>query len=436
MATYYVYSAAAGTGTGASWVNAYTTLTTALSGKAAGDVIYVAHDHAESTAASITLSVPGGTIGNPIRIVCVNRAGSVPPVSADLRTTATVSTTGASNITISGVAYWYGIQFQAGSAANTANILISQTANNFYSNCVFKLNNTSTSSLVQMANTAGSNSRLEACSFVFGNASQTINENASSVNAGNVVIIGGSIAATGTVPTTAFTLVESTLTLSGVDLSALGSGKTLFAGNVKGRVRIDNCKLGSSVTVSGGTTSTNNWQVVLVNSDSTTNNYRYEKYMFAGAETTETTIVRTGGATDGTTSFARKIVTNSSANWYFPFESEPLAIWNDTTGSATTITVYGIWGGGAVPNNDELWMEVRYLGSSATPISSVTTTTKADFLASAAALTSDSSTWGGSTTKFKMTASVTPQMKGPILVIIKAAKASSTFYYDPSVSVT
>ena len=57
MAIYYVYSGAAGAGTGADWANAYTTLTTAVSGKAAGDVFYIAHDHAESTAGRVTITV-------------------------------------------------------------------------------------------------------------------------------------------------------------------------------------------------------------------------------------------------------------------------------------------------------------------------------------------------------------------------------------------
>jgi hypothetical protein len=38
MASYYVWSGATGTGTGASWANAYTTLTLAFSGKLAGDI--------------------------------------------------------------------------------------------------------------------------------------------------------------------------------------------------------------------------------------------------------------------------------------------------------------------------------------------------------------------------------------------------------------
>src|SRR5829696_6649358 len=100
MANYYVYSGAAGAANGTSWTNAYTTLANAIAGSvAAGDTVYVAHDHAESTAASISHTWPG-TATSPVRVICANRAGSVPPVSADLANTATVTTTGNSPITI------------------------------------------------------------------------------------------------------------------------------------------------------------------------------------------------------------------------------------------------------------------------------------------------------------------------------------------------
>src|SRR5580765_8501680 len=91
MASYYVWSGATGTGSGATWANAYTTLTLAFASKLAGDVFYVAHDHAESTGATITLTT-AGTIANPAKVICVSRSGSVPPVSADRRATAQVAT--------------------------------------------------------------------------------------------------------------------------------------------------------------------------------------------------------------------------------------------------------------------------------------------------------------------------------------------------------
>jgi hypothetical protein len=73
MALRYVWSGAAGTGSGADWTNAHTTLSAAITAGAAGDTYYVAHDHAESVATALTLGFKG-TIQSPDRVLCVNRA--------------------------------------------------------------------------------------------------------------------------------------------------------------------------------------------------------------------------------------------------------------------------------------------------------------------------------------------------------------------------
>jgi hypothetical protein len=146
--------------------------------------------------------------------------------------------------------------------------------------------------------------------------------------------------------------------------------------------------------------------------------------------------VRTGGATDGTTPIAWKIVTTANSEWEFPFECLPISIWNETVGSAITVTVQGIWGGGAVPLNDEIWIDVEYLGTSGFPLATKATCTKADGLAAGTNLPAGSGTWGGSTTKFALAATFTPREKGPLTIYVRAAKVSSTFYVDPKPVVT
>src|SRR5690242_12430843 len=127
MAHVYVDSNATGAGTGADWANAYTTLAAALTAKAAGDNFWVAHNHAETQTSAMTLTSPG-TAANPCTVACVNKAGSVPPVSADLRTTATISTTGANAITAQGYMYCNGITLSAGSGAASVGITIGGSA--------------------------------------------------------------------------------------------------------------------------------------------------------------------------------------------------------------------------------------------------------------------------------------------------------------------
>lgn len=171
-------------------------------------------------------------------------------------------------------------------------------------------------------------------------------------------------------------------------------------------------------------------EVYFIRCDSGATNYIQEKWDAFATLTTETTIIRTGGATDGGQGVSHKIVSSANANFVQPFTGLPIVIWNEST-SSITVTLYGVWGSGSLPNNDEVWFDAEYLGSSLTPLGSFVTCAKADPLASAAAQGSDTSTWGGSTTAFKLQVTFTPGMKGPITIYPKVGKASTTLYIDP-----
>jgi hypothetical protein len=90
---------------------------------------------------------------------------------------------------------------------------------------------------------------------------------------------------------------------------------------------------------------------------------------------------------------SRKIVTTANTQWLRPYQAQPLAAWNATTGSSKTVTVYGTINSASLPNNDDIWLEVSGLTNASFPVGSVATTTKSNVLATAAAAASDSSTW-------------------------------------------
>ena len=229
--------------------------------------------------------------------------------------------------------------------------------------------------------------------------------------------------------------------------------------------------------------------------DNAGHNYRSEYYDYAGALTSETTAVRTGGATDQTTKIAWKLVTSANASLGAPLQTFPIARWNAVTGSNRTVTIHGIVNATAVPNTDEIWIDVDYLGDASSALSSNKSSRIADFLASGSAITADStSAWdsvaaarqnsqayslgamislssnpgrlffcttagtsagsepagyasavdGGSVTdgtavfragcRFKMAVTLTspqPQQAGMIYARARAAKKSVTFYVDP-----
>jgi hypothetical protein len=427
MANYYVYSGAAGAGTGANWANAYTTLTAAVSGKAAGDVFYIADDHAESTAGNVTITSPG-TAASPCRILCVNRSGTVPPLSADLMTGASVSATTSGELNLRGESYWHGIAFAADNFLNVGGG--GGFSLNSFKNCAFRIANVLGYELVLHPGIV----KWDNTTFEVTHANSLISRYGARFEWSNTA--NAIVGATVPIVLIGMSNVSEPALLEGVDLSALGSGKTLAtSGQRPNYMSFKDCKVGASVTFASGAFIAGE-RMDFIRVDSGATNYRTERYQWEGTLTTETTIVRTGGASDGTTPIAWKIVTTANSEWIAPFECFPIAIWNEDTGSPITVTVEGVWGGGAVPLNDEIWMDVEYLGSAATPQGSFATTNKADILATGANTTASTETWGGSTTAFKLVASVTPQMKGPMTATVYVAKPSSTFYIDPKITLS
>lgn len=441
MATLYCWSGATGTGSGADWTNAKTNLTAAFVTEVAGDTIFVAHDHAESTATAVTLT-SSGTIANPTKILCVNRAGSVPPVSADRRATATVTTTGASNLTFAGLGTHYdGIIFSAGSGAVSANLIVAAAANAWFrfDNCSLRMGNSGSSGIIYIGGSAGSLGgtyiELNNTTMSFGNVGQW-------VNVVNMMKWRNTPSALlGTIPDIllkpfAGQSTGGVLESIGVDLSAAGSGKTVFSttGNSQGFVaRFMDCKLNASVTKSGAQTGYGSCDVDFIRSGATGVNYTIHSQRMSGLLIEETTIVLSGGASDGTTPLAWKVVTTANCTYSMPFECPPIAIWNDTTGSAVTATVECI--AAAVATDKEVWLECEFLGDGSSPLGSIATDA-ADILATAANQTSSSATWGGSTAAFKLACTFTAAQKGWIYCRVRCAKASSTFYIDPLVTLT
>jgi hypothetical protein len=156
--------------------------------------------------------------------------------------------------------------------------------------------------------------------------------------------------------------------------------------------------------------------------------HKSSRYAYEGTETTETSIVRTGG-----TPHSRKIVTSANSQWLRPYRAEPYAVWNATTGADVTVTVYG--NAATLPLNDEVWMDVEYLGDASSTLGKIVTTTKANVLATGVSVASDASSWAGGTTPFKLVAvlnSPQPGQPGLINIRVKAGKPSMTVYIDPT----
>ncbi len=435
MANKYLYSGAAGTANGFDWTNAYTTITAAIAGMATTDDLWVASDHSETTASALTLTLPG-TAANPNRILSVSRAGSVPPVAADLTPGGSVATTGASAITFSGIFYAYGLTVSAGDGSSTANVQTASSGGARWEKSSFVIGNTSTSSRVISSATAGSYTEWNDCTVTFGNASQGIQ-----AASGQLLWRNGTTTAVqgATLPSTLLLSLTNGVShrLVDLDFSNLTS-KILCASTISGGVKVINCRCPATFTILASTSAnpTPYWGgFTLQGCGSSANVSRNESWQYQATLTTETTIKRTAGASDGTTAYCWKIVSTANAKRYSPFESFEGALWNSTTGASKTLTVHCVTDNVTLQDID-LWLEVEYLGSSSTPQSTQVSSGTATVLTTGTNLTSDSGeTWTttGLTTpvKQKMSVTFTPQMAGPIRWRVKMAKTSTTVYVCP-----
>jgi hypothetical protein len=349
-------------------------------GTSGTDNCYVAHDHAEVWAA-------GRTWNSLAHTVCVTMAGSaLPPLAASLATGATVTMTGASGLGLGRSGYFYGVAFSIGTGASAASLSVGTTAapgTVTMENCSIALATTAAGSRIGMGTTGViSNLQLVNTPVSFGAAGQGIVSNT-----------GGSTfawhntpnAIQGTSPTNlliagAIALVE----IVGVDLSGLvgnivqtGAGGNAFSGNVF----VTGCRLNASTVFAANLrTASRNNKLVMTNSDSATGNNIvnavYGSMAATGGIRSNTTVYRDDGANAGGSnpyswSIDASPTTAGAPSYQYHPITPAILFWNIDTGASRTITVHGIANKAALPTNAMVFLDVQFLGSSASPLASV-----------------------------------------------------------------
>lgn len=465
----------------------------------AGDRIWVADDHNETTASGLSIVFPG-TPAAPNIVVCFDHTKSSPGTN-DYLTTAVVANSTAANLDIQGSFFAYGITFiAANGASGTGNFLKFANPSGAWQklvSCNLRIGTSGGSGAgIQFGSNAGAQpNKIELVDTFFQGTQTSFSVQ---IN-GHFTMRGGGV--TGSVfPTTLFTGNSggsNTVELLGVDFNNLGSGKTIVASIThSSKYYLRDCKLNAASAICATPTGPGNAAVYVNNCDSSGTNYRNETYLYEGVIRADTAIVRTTGASDGTTPFSWAYVTNANALWIRPLElPDAFFRWNSTTGSPVTLTVYGLWNAAVLPNNDDLWLDASFQGTSGFPTASFATGTKANYDATGTALTADTSAWdnaatnranggvyalgdvikvasnagriffcttagtaagsepggyasavdGGSVTdntavfraavRFRMTVTCTsPTMVGPIYATPRVGRASSTFWLDPELS--
>jgi hypothetical protein len=446
MANIYVRSTdGSDSDNGSTWALAKATATGAAAIDAAGDTIYLSDAHSESTASAVTIAL-AGTVAAPTKVIAGDDAAEPPTAVA----TATIATTGANALIITGSAYFEGLILIAGSGGSTTELQLNKTAGGSiqrYNNCSLRLGTSHATGRIDIGQDSSINGMLTELintTLSYANTSQRLEFG------GTLVIKGGSFVGGSSAITTFLEARSQRGTralIEDFDMSAAAQALVLMVGGTAigcgGTVVFRRCKLPAS------------WSGTLVSTALTIPGTRAEMYNCAAGDTNyalwiedyagsirhETTIVLTGGASDGTTPISWKMV--SGANASYPMNllySSEMGDWIETVGGSTTLTVEFIHDSVTDLNDDEIWLEVDYLGTSGFPLGTLITDAKATVLTGAAAQASSSATW--TTTGLtnpntqKLSVTFTPQEKGFYSARVALAKASTTVYVDSKIIVS
>ncbi len=448
MATVYLSSVDGNDGTtpSVSWWNGnqatYATLAAAITAAGNGGLVYVAHNHAETSASVYTLAGPAAA-ANIVSVVCVTRTTGA---TADTATVTCTSTTASAVLfTFNGCGYCEGVSFIGGGSTASQSISFFSSALGYWR---FKGTGTAKFKLVG----TGGAGTITCGTTGAGERDQLLEFNGMNVEfsaTGQKILVrcpflweGGTLL--GSAITNLFgdasTATGCWATVRGVDLSIMGASKALVVASAANWTNylIERCRTGATPSATTGTVNSHGANIVrMVNCASGATNYTSTDVTYQGTVTSEATIVRSGGASDGTTPISYKAVTTSAAKFVSPLVLPLIPVWNEST-SSLTVTVE-IVNDGTTLKDDEIWLECNYLGSSSYPLASVASDAKATFQTTAADQTSSSVTWTttglGSPVKQKLSATFTPGMKGLIQCRVCVAKASQTVYVCPEVTV-
>lgn len=171
---------------------------------------------------------------------------------------------------------------------------------------------------------------------------------------------------------------------------------------------------------------------------SANNTYSLHEDCYEGTIDHNTTIVRTGGASDGTTALSLKMVSSSTVvDNYNPLSSPSINSWTNST-TSKTFTIEGVWDSATNIQDDEIWMELEYPANNTDGLGAIAKD-KCAILGTPADQTASTETWTGTggfsnENKFKLSVTATPGKAGPITARVYLAKPSATVYIDPKIT--
>lgn len=444
MATYYVWSGATGLNNGTSWANAYVAFGSAVTAAtASGDVIKVHVGHTENLAAAATYN-----FANRIAVICVDKDAADAISEMDGTTNYighasspyTITFGGAHNVFVHGIAFKIG-----GSSNNQMNFANTDGCHQVFSRCKFWLN-TGGTTFYQFGgayNSGNAYLELNDCDLKFGATSQNIRSRTTAWK-----IVGGRINPSGSSPSTLFAEAQNlsdVCIINGCDIShATG---TLVASNPTRSITFSfiNCKLASGVTVLAAQSPANlgSAEVFLYNCASDDTHYHLANYNAFGETVVSAAIYANDGAEydSAGNKYSWKITTSSACSYYTPYVSPWVHLHNETLSAITPyLECMRDNSAGAVFQDDEVWAEFSYQGTTGFPLGVFVNDrmallgTPADQTASA----KTASDWTGETGtpgffKIGPASSITPAEIGPLSARVCVGEPSITVYVDPQI---
>jgi len=436
MATWFVNSNATGTNAGTSWLNAWTSIASAV-GVAAGDIVKVDYRHSQS-GLSAAVNFANGTLTNPVQIVSCDKDNSDAP-----RLGATVNFSTTSNIGFSGSLYCYGVTL--GQTAAVLRMVPPTGGMQIFDACTFAPTGTSGLSFGDNSNSRWYTQLLSCTVDLSGGSASTTVVNVLGSTHSIFVWVGGSCICRAT-QTSLFGTFSGIAygRIAGVSFS--GAVTNLFSGNVSqtsNNLTFTGCAPPTYTSVFGVAPTSYSARVNLDGFQSGTLTAALLpptlEVDVTGTIAADLTRYRTGGANDGSNAnaYSWAFTTNATAaKFTTPITSPPISRW--VTAGSHTVTVYVA--SGVTLNNDDVWLEVLSPSelASATGQARYQSTRRAP-LATPAALTTDGvSTWTGTGvgTLQKISVTINPTVAGVVSVRVNVADPSVSVYIDPKLDVS
>lgn len=442
---YGTYTSGGTAHNGLSWGAAYTSVS-ALDDVftfASGDIVYIGHDHVCQYTHTTSRTITGPTSGLPVIFISAT-TGSNPPTYQASTTNQIDTSEGSYTLTIDGAFCFWGVCFKSGS-----NIFLAHDVDEAgsYFNCVFKpaansiIRNGISDGVIYIIDsvidlTADGTSNRSAGVILFANTmTQVFIRNITFVNPGY---------RTGAIFDQANSAAK--LHVYGCDFSGFTNATLceIYApSSSKGMVIIENCKTSATWGAFSAGTPSINADFTLKNVGSGNQPTMLINKKFGGDVVSSNIIYRSSGAAVEGLATSWLVTTTANCSQDAPFYSPEIYGYISSTGSKT-FDLY-ITNDDADFYDNEVWLEIDYLGTASSGQWSDKSDYMADRLATAAVQTDDTgSTWNGSgpsyTYKQKLSVTATVNTAGMFRarVCVGVASIASTrkFYIDPLVTVS